>query len=232
MRDAKGQKYSKSKGNVVDPVDLMDKYGADALRFTLASLAVQGRDIKLAESRIAGYRNFATKIWNAARFCQLNDAAYTFRISIRRPTPTGSTAGSSASWRSSNRGSGPPSKATASTRRPTNSTSLSGTAIATGISNSPSRCLQSDDPAVLAETRATALWTLHKALTMLHPFMPFVTEELWEQTGSGSRQGSGSLLIAANWPAIDRGLVDDPAPTANSAGWSKSSRASGRFAAR
>ena len=76
VRDAKGQKYSKSKGNMVDPVDLMDKYGADALRFTLASLAVQGRDIKLAESRIAGYRNFATKIWNAARFCEMNDAAY------------------------------------------------------------------------------------------------------------------------------------------------------------
>ena len=80
VRDAKGQKYSKSKGNVVDPVDLMDKYGADALRFTLASLAVQGRDIKLAESRIAGYRNFATKIWNAARFCEMNDAAYGLRI--------------------------------------------------------------------------------------------------------------------------------------------------------
>ena len=72
VRDEKGQKMSKSKGNVIDPLALIDKYGADALRFTLAAMEAQGRDIKLAESRVAGYRNFATKLWNAARFCEAN----------------------------------------------------------------------------------------------------------------------------------------------------------------
>ena len=72
VRDEKGQKMSKSKGNVIDPLDLIDKYGADALRFTLSALAAHGRDIRLAESRVEGYRNFATKLWNAARFCEMN----------------------------------------------------------------------------------------------------------------------------------------------------------------
>ncbi|MED5519215.1 MAG: valine--tRNA ligase, partial [Pseudomonadota bacterium] len=75
VRDAKGQKMSKSKGNVMDPLDLIDSYGTDALRFTLAAMAAQGRDIKLAESRVGGYRNFATKLWNAARFCGMNACA-------------------------------------------------------------------------------------------------------------------------------------------------------------
>src|SRR3546814_21129861 len=72
VRDKNGQKMSKSKGNTVDPLGLIDKYGADALRFTLAAMESQGRDIKLDEKRIEGYRNFATKLWNAARFCQAN----------------------------------------------------------------------------------------------------------------------------------------------------------------
>ena len=73
VRDEKGQKMSKSKGNVIDPLVLIDKYGADAMRFTLTAFAAQGRDVKLAESRVEGYRNFVTKIWNAARFCEMND---------------------------------------------------------------------------------------------------------------------------------------------------------------
>ena len=75
VRDASGAKMSKSKGNVMDPLELVDKYGADALRFTLAAMAAQGRDIKLSEQRIEGYRNFGTKLWNAARFCQMNECA-------------------------------------------------------------------------------------------------------------------------------------------------------------
>ena len=70
VRDERGQKMSKSKGNIIDPLDLIERYGADALRFTLAALAAQGRDIKLAESRVEGYRNFATKLWNAARYAR------------------------------------------------------------------------------------------------------------------------------------------------------------------
>ena len=72
VRDEKGQKMSKSKGNIIDPLELIDEYGADALRFTLASMAAPGRDIKLSPQRVEGYRNFTTKLWNAARYCQMN----------------------------------------------------------------------------------------------------------------------------------------------------------------
>ncbi len=74
--DEKGQKMSKSKGNVIDPLTLIDKYGADALRFTLAAMAAQGRNIRLSEARVEGYRNFGTKLWNAARFCEMNGCAF------------------------------------------------------------------------------------------------------------------------------------------------------------
>ncbi len=75
VRDERGQKMSKSRGNIIDPLELIDRYGCDALRFTLAALAAPGRDIKLAESRVEGYRNFATKLWNAARYAQINGCA-------------------------------------------------------------------------------------------------------------------------------------------------------------
>jgi valyl-tRNA synthetase len=95
VRDAKGQKMSKSKGNTVDPLGLVDRYGADALRFTLAAMESQGRDIKLDEKRIEGYRNFATKLWNAARFCQANGIGAS-STSNPRPRTLPSIAGSSA----------------------------------------------------------------------------------------------------------------------------------------
>src|SRR6202011_2296240 len=75
VRDERGPKMSKSKGNIIDPLVLIEKYGTDALRFTLAALAAQGRDIKLAEARVEGYRNFVTKLWNAARFAEMNGCA-------------------------------------------------------------------------------------------------------------------------------------------------------------
>ena len=205
VRDAKGQKYSKSKGNVVDPVDLMDKYGADALRFTLASLAVQGRDIKLAESRIAGYRNFATKIWNAARFCEMNDAAYGPEFD-----PAGN-ANRVNRWIVSQLAQLEPRVRAAIEGYRFNEAAhelyqFIWHSYCDWYLEFAKPLLQSEDPAVLAETRATALWTLHRALAMLHPFMPFLTEELWEQSGA-----DGGMLIAAEWPAIDRGLVDGEA---------------------
>ena len=205
VRDAKGQKYSKSKGNVVDPVDLMDKYGADALRFTLASLAVQGRDIKLAESRIAGYRNFATKIWNAARFCEMNDAAYEPEFD---PADNASRVNR---WIVSQLAQLEPRVRAAIEGYRFNEAAhelyqFVWHSYCDWYLEFAKPLLQSDDPAVLAETRATALWTLHRALAMLHPFMPFLTEELREQSGA-----DGGMLIAAEWPAIDRGLVDGEA---------------------
>ncbi len=210
VRDGKGQKYSKSKGNVVDPVDLMDKYGADALRFTLASLAVQGRDIKLAESRIAGYRNFATKIWNAARFCEMNEAAYgpDFDPAANKSRVNRWIVSQLAQLE-------PRVKAAIEGYRFNEAAhelyQFVWHSYCDWYLEFAKPLLQSDDPAVLAETRATALWTLHRALTMLHPFMPFLTEELWEQTGQGSGRMGGSLLIAADWPAIDRKLIDGAA---------------------
>ena len=205
VRDARGQKYSKSKGNVVDPVDLMDKYGADALRFTLASLAVQGRDIKLAESRIAGYRNFATKIWNAARFCEMNDAAYGPEFD-----PAGN-ANRVNRWIVSQLAQLEPRVRAAIEGYRFNEAAhelyqFVWHSYCDWYLEFAKPLLQSEDPAVLAETRATALWTLHRALAMLHPFMPFLTEELREQSGA-----DGGMLIAAEWPAIDRGLVDGEA---------------------
>ena len=92
MRDESGAKMSKSKGNVIDPLELIDQYGADALRFTLAAMAAQGRDIKLSSERVAGYRNFATKLWNAARFGEVNgctdvDRVLTLEICQRNTQP-------------------------------------------------------------------------------------------------------------------------------------------------
>ena len=205
VRDGRGQKYSKSKGNVVDPVDLMDKYGADALRFTLASLAVQGRDIKLAESRIAGYRNFATKIWNAARFCELNEAAWEADFD-----PAANT-GRVNRWIVSQLAQLEPRVRTAIEAYRFNDAAH---ALYQFVWHSycdwylelAKPLLQSDDPAMRRETRATALWTLHRALAMLHPFMPFLTEEVWEQTG-----GPGGLLIASDWPSVAPGLIDSEA---------------------
>ena len=86
--DEKGHKQSKAKGNVVDPITVIDKYGADALRFTLASLAAQGRNIKLGEPRVEGYRNFGTKLWNAARFAQMNECAVWDEFGPRSPDQT------------------------------------------------------------------------------------------------------------------------------------------------
>ncbi|MCY4395134.1 MAG: valine--tRNA ligase [Rhodospirillaceae bacterium] len=210
VRDARGQKYSKSKGNVVDPVDLMDKYGADALRFTLASLAVQGRDIKLAESRIAGYRNFATKIWNAARFCELNEASY------GPDFDPANNANRVNRWIVSQLAQLEPRVRAAIEGYRFNEAAhefyqFVWHSYCDWYLEFAKPLMQSDDSAVLAETRATALWTLHKALAMMHPFMPFLTEELWEQTGPGSKQEDGGLLIAADWPAIDGGLIDGAA---------------------
>jgi len=202
VRDEKGQKYSKSKGNVVDPVDLMDKFGADALRFTLAALAVQGRDIKLAESRIAGYRNFATKIWNAVRFCQMNDAVYAAGFDPKTNTNRVNQ------WIVSQLAQLEPRvKAAIESYRFNDAAHTLYQFIWHSYCDwyleFAKPLLQSDDPAIRAETRATALWSLHQGLTMLHPIMPFLTEELWEQTGS-----TGTMLITTDWPIIDQRLIN------------------------
>ena len=139
VRDERGAKMSKSKGNVIDPLSLVEQYGADALRFTLAAMAAQGRDIKLATSRVEGYRNFGTKLWNAARFAEMNElrprSGLRSAIGGRHAQPLDRRRGREGGRRRSSRRSRP----TASTMPPAPPIASSGTSSATGMSSSPSR---------------------------------------------------------------------------------------------
>ncbi len=132
VRDAKGQKMSKSKGNTVDPLGLIDRYGADALRFTLAAMESQGRDIKMDEKRVEGYRNFATKLWNAARFCQANGIGASATIEPPAGDPPGQPLDRRRDGRRPSRRSTSRWPTCASTRAPTPSTISSGRPSATG----------------------------------------------------------------------------------------------------
>ncbi|MBA4757666.1 valine--tRNA ligase [Sphingosinicella sp.] len=200
VRAADGQKMSKSKGNVVDPLGLIDKYGADALRFFMAAMESQGRDVKMDERRVEGYRNFATKLWNAARFCQSNG------IEASR------TIAAPAASRAVNRWIIAEVAATAQALE-TAMAELRFDAYADAIyqftwSRFCDWYLELIKP-VLAEggegadeTRTVAGWALDQILVMLHPVMPFVTEELWHALGDRG----GHDLITAKW--VDVGAVD------------------------
>ena len=209
VRDEKGQKMSKSKGNVVDPLDLIDRFGADAVRFTLTALAAQGRDIKLAESRIEGYRNFCTKIWNAARFCEMNDCAYgaDFDPAANSQRVNRWIVSQLAQVEPKVRG------AIESYRFNEAAQGLYQFIWHTYCDwylEFAKPLFQGDDEAAKAETRATALWVLHKALFLLHPIMPFLTEELWQQGGNGD----DALMTTSAWPSFPATLVDEEADTA------------------
>ena len=188
VRAADGQKMSKSKGNVVDPLGLIDQYGADALRFFMAAMESQGRDVKMDERRVEGYRNFATKLWNAARFCQAN--GITGSTSLAAPAATSAVN----RW-------------------------IIGEVVETvGLLDKAMAELRFDAAAAAiyrfvwndfcdwyielvkgnfdTETREVAGWVLDQILVMLHPFMPFVTEELWNALAPRAAE-----LIVAQWPA-------------------------------
>jgi valyl-tRNA synthetase len=205
VRDEKGQKMSKSKGNVMDPLELIDEFGADALRFTLTAMAAMGRDIKLATSRVQGYRNFGTKLWNAARFCQMNECAApagfdpeSVELTLNRWIVGGLA------------------EAAATVTSALEDYKFDQAAGAIYQFTWHTFCdwyvefakpvLQGDDEAAKAETRATAGWVLQHILRVLHPFMPFITEELWESFGDGE-----GMLIHAAWPAADIATVDTEA---------------------
>ena len=140
VRDEKGAKMSKSKGNVIDPLDLIDDYGADALRFTLAAMAAQGRDIKLSTQRVEGYRNFATKLWNAARFAEMNGCVTVAGLRSAQREGNAQPLDRARDREGRARGHARRSRPTASTTRPARPIASSGTSIATGISNWRSRC--------------------------------------------------------------------------------------------
>jgi valyl-tRNA synthetase len=208
VRDGQGQKMSKSRGNIIDPLELIDRYGCDALRFTLAALAAPGRDIKLAEGRVEGYRNFATKLWNAARYAEMNGCALVAgftpaqcRLTVNR-------------WIVS-------------------AVSNCAAAVTTALDayrfdEAASRLyqfvwgtfcdwyveftkpiLQGDEEAARTETQATTAWVLGRIVHLLHPIMPFITEEVWQNL-AGEEAG---LLLTSPWPETSS-ETDDPAASA------------------
>ena len=208
VRDEKGAKMSKSKGNVIDPLELVDEFGADALRFTLAAMAAQGRDIKLAKSRVEGYRNFGTKLWNAARFCEMNECA---RVDGFDPTTVTQTLNR---WIG-----GEVQKTVAKITEELEAYRFNEAAGAAyrfvwnifcdWYVELAKPLLQGDDAGAKAETRAMAAWVLDQATLLLHPFMPFITEELWQRTGEAGSPRESQLMLA-EWPQLS-GLVDEAA---------------------
>ena len=197
VRDENGQKMSKSKGNVIDPLELIDEYGADAVRFTLAAQAGQGRDIRMSKERVEGYRNFGTKLWNAARFCEMNECVTPADFDPKSVTNTVNQwilSEAAATVKAINAGLDGfrfNDAAAAAYRFTWNVFCDWHLELAKPL-------LQGEDEAAKAETRATTAYVLDQALKMLHPFMPFVTEELWQQTGQRDTQ-----LITASWPQLD-----------------------------
>ncbi|MBY0337940.1 MAG: valine--tRNA ligase [Acetobacteraceae bacterium] len=196
VRDAKGQKMSKSKGNVMDPLDLIAKHGADAVRLTLCALASPGRDVKLSEQRMEGYRAFATKLWNAARFLEMNGV---------RPQPgwdPASAKGTLARWLLA-KADAAAVEATASLDRFRFDDYASGLYAFTWGSfcdwfiEFAKPVLNGEDGPEKEEVRGAAQHVLGMLLRLLHPVMPFVTAELWEKLG----YGDAVSLVRAPWPA-------------------------------
>jgi valyl-tRNA synthetase len=204
VRDASGAKMSKSKGNVIDPLALIDEYGADALRFTLAAMAAMGRDIKLSTQRVEGYRNFATKLWNAARFAEMNGCATVAKFDPKSAKETLNR------WIAHETA-----KAAAEVTDAIEAYRFNEAAAAVYRFVWNIYCdwylelakplLTGPDGAGKTETQAMVAWARDEILKLLHPFMPFVTEELWAVTGKRD-----ALLALDKWPKLS-GLADDKA---------------------
>ena len=199
VRDEHGQKMSKSKGNVIDPLDVIEQYGTDALRFTLTSLAAPGRDIRLSTQRVEGNRNFATKLWNACKFAEMNEAAIMPGFDPAAVTlPLNQ-------WLVSRM----------------NATLDAVEAAVDGYRfhdmagglyhfiwdeycswylELSKPVFWGDDEAQKTETRSTMAWALEQLLHMLHPIMPFVTEEIWDQFAAAAAGNQGTLLLGNAWP--------------------------------
>ena len=201
VRDEKGAKMSKSKGNVIDPLDLVDQYGADALRFTLAAMAAQGRDIKLSTQRIEGYRNFATKIWNAARFAEMNGCARAegfdpkaVKLQLNR-WAIGELAHATADVTAAIEAFRFNDAANAAYRFTWN-------VFCDWYLELAKPLFMGEDEAAKAETRASVAYVLDGILKILHPFMPYLTEELWAVKGQEGPKRE-TILSLAEWPVLD-----------------------------
>ena len=201
VRDEKGAKMSKSKGNVVDPLHLIETYGADALRFTLAAMAAQGRDIKLATQRIEGYRNFGTKLWNAARFAEMNGCVRQASFDPRQIKITlnswiiGGTAKTIAEVTAAIEAYRFNDAANAAYRFVWN-------IFCDWYLELAKPLLQGADGPAKDETRAATAFVLEEIIKFLHPFMPFMTEELWAITATDELPRA-SLLALAQWPDLE-----------------------------
>jgi valyl-tRNA synthetase len=210
VRAADGQKMSKSKGNVVNPLGLIDQYGADALRFFMAAMESQGRDIKMDEKRVEGYRNFATKLWNAARFCQSNGIGASDRLEAPEATLAVNK------W------------IIAETIATVQAVDL---ALADyrfdGAANAIYQFVWSrfcdwylelikpvfsgeERGAIDDESKKVAGWVLDQILVLLHPFMPFITEELWHALADPAHPRENDLIVA-KWPMADARAIDPAA---------------------
>ncbi len=203
VRDKNGQKMSKSKGNVIDPLDLIDEYGADALRFTLAIMAAQGRDVKLDPARIAGYRNFGTKLWNATRFAEMNGVkrdphflpeATVLNVNRWILTELSATIADVTAAIESQRFN----DAAASLYR------FVWNQVCDWYLELLKPIFSGDDEVAKAEAQACVAYVLEETYKLLHPVMPFMTEELWAHTASRD-----SLLCHADWPVA--GFADEAA---------------------
>ncbi|WP_426051889.1 valine--tRNA ligase [Brevundimonas sp. SL161] len=211
VRDEKGQKMSKSKGNVIDPLVIIDELGADPLRFTMAILSGT-RDIKLSKQRIEGYRNFGTKLWNAARFSEMNEAR---RVEGFDPTTVEQTINR---WV---RGELTKTERAVSEAIEGGRFDDAASALYRFVWNVfcdwylelAKPVFQGSDEAAKAETRAMTAWTLDQTLKLLHPVMPFITEELWAELGKEGAPRDEATLIGAAWPVLPDAFVDAEAET-------------------
>ena len=201
VRDKNGAKMSKSKGNVIDPLDLMDEYGADALRFTLAIMAAQGRDVKLDPARIAGYRNFGTKLWNATRFAEMNGVSYDpsfkpeeVKLSLNRwiLTELSKTIEAVTSGIETYRFN----EAAAAVYR------FIWNTLCDWYLELLKPIFQGEDEGDKKEAQACVAWVLEQVYKILHPFMPYMTEELWTLTATDKHKRQ-TMLALASWPDIN-----------------------------
>jgi valyl-tRNA synthetase len=212
VRDEQGRKMSKSLGNIIDPLTLIDQFGADAVRMTLTSMAAMGRDLRLDVSRVEGYRNFGTKLWNAARFAEMNGCRPVEGFdpkAVREPVNRW-IVGETARLREA--------VDAALTAFRFNDAASALYAHVWGVVcdwyvEFAKPLLQGEEGAAKAETQATMAWVLDQCLILMHPVMPFITEALWGQIAARPK-----MLVHADWPAYAAASLADPQADADM-GW-------------
>ena len=210
VRDAKGQKMSKSNGNVMDPIDLIEKYGTDAVRFTLCAMAAQGRDIRLSDERLQGYRHFATKLWNATRYCEMNDCLSAEALD-EDFDPAGVTYAPNKWIVHEVKRVAEEIECTLDAYRFNESANVIYSFVWGMFCD---WYLEISKPVLLAdgeqadEIRKTTGWVLKQILSMLNPFMPFITEEIYSKF---YKKGKEDRLITGAWPIYSDDYSDEAA---------------------